>query len=50
MAKKKSIFRRIFNFFLVLFVLLVLAVGGVFAAIHFEVLDFFYYKHHYVQN
>ena len=39
MAKKKSIFRKIFNVFLVLFILLILAAGGLFAAIHFEVLD-----------
>ena len=39
MAKKKSIFQKIRNFFLVLLVLLILAVGGLFAAIHFEVLD-----------
>lgn len=39
MAKKKSIFKRIRNFFLVLLVLLILAVGGLFAAVHFEVLD-----------
>ena len=39
MAKKKSIFRRIATIFLVLFILLVLAVGGVFAAVHFDYLD-----------
>ena len=39
MAKKKSIFQRIRNFFLLLFVLLILAVGGVFAAIHFQYFD-----------
>lgn len=39
MAKKKSIFRRIFNLFLVLLILLILAVGGVVAAIHFDYLD-----------
>lgn len=39
MAKKKSIFRRILNFFIVLLVLLALAIGGLFAAIHFEYLD-----------
>lgn len=39
MAKKKSIFQRIKIIFLVLFVLLILAVGGLFAAVHFEVLE-----------
>ncbi len=39
MAKKKSIFKRIRNFFLVLLVLLILAGGGLFAAVHFGYLD-----------
>ncbi len=39
MAKKKTLFQKIRNFFLKLFVLLLLAGGGLFAAIHFEVLD-----------
>ena len=39
MAKKKSIFQKIRNFFLLLLVLLILAVGGLFAAVHFEYLE-----------
>ena len=39
MAKKKSIFRRILNFFLVVLILLVIAVGALAACVHFDVVQ-----------
>ena len=39
MAKKKSIFQRIRNFFILILVLLILAGGGLFAAVHFGYLE-----------
>lgn len=39
MAKKKSIFRRIATFFIVLFVLLLLAIGALVACVHFDVVQ-----------
>lgn len=39
MAKKKSIFRRIATFFIVLFVLLLLAAGALVACVHFDVVQ-----------
>lgn len=39
MAKKKSIFRRILKFFLVLLVLILVAVGALAACVHFDVVQ-----------
>ncbi len=39
MAKKKSIFRRIFNFLLAIVILLVIAIGALVACLHFEVVE-----------